>query len=94
MIDLINKCVEIQKKLEEEHGIIGVSSRLAMPSVHLYVIDKFIEIATDCKITVADTDDQSLPYKATFIKNNIEFMMFLSEEDFEKAIKIEGVKHE
>lgn len=95
MINLINTYVEMQKKLNEEHGIIGVSTGYNMPTVQVYKLDKFLEHGEGYEFTVRKREgDYDYPYETIFTRNNITFLIVLDQEEYEEIIKIEGVKHE
>lgn len=95
MINLINTYVEMQKKLNEEYGIIGVRTSVGYPRVQIYEVDKFLEYGKGCEIKVIEReDDIEYHHEATFTRNNIEFLIVLDKEEYEEIIKIEGVKHE
>jgi len=94
MINLINTYLELQKKLDGEHGIISVTESEGMPRVHVYGLDKFLEIADGQGITVIDRGEEEIPYEASFVKDNILFFYICGKGNYKRLIKMEGVKHE
>lgn len=95
MINLINAYVELQKKVNEEYGIIGVMNHNGMPMVQVHKLDKFLEHGKGCEAFVHEREgDPEYPYEASFTKNNIVFLIVLDQSEYEEIIKIEGVTHE
>lgn len=94
MINLINTYVEMQKKLDEEHGIIGVSTVGNMARVQVHEVDNLLKLADGYKITVSNRNDKEFKHEAHFVKQNINFFLVLNDEEYEEIIKIEGVKNE
>lgn len=80
MIDKIKEASKLMTELDQEYSIIAVANNY----VQVYEIEKFISIANGKEsISVKEKMDSDFPYEATFKKDNITFLIVLTESEYD-----------
>jgi hypothetical protein len=94
MINLIDKTLRLQKKLDENYSIIDVSESLGKKTVHINHYDKFEKLSNGNEIKIVDNLNWEYPFKVSFERSDITFFCLVDRSIAENILREEGVKNE
>lgn len=90
MLNDIRELLKLQKKLEQEHGIIDVSESFEEIKIHVFGTENFMRLSGDRDVMVELVDEE---YKASFVEAHMTFFCFISDkEEIEEVVNDEKIR--